>query len=122
MEPPFSLSFEDFWRWISGHPNCILRAGTPEAVIYDDEDLHWRFAAEDEETLLVQLIRGKRLLGELSIRPDQISFVQAVPQEREDEHVFELISDAGNRPFAAYFFVMIHGYDEDTTFSPARVH
>ncbi len=122
MEPPFNVSFEDFWQWINGHPNCILRAGTPEAVIYDDEDLHWRFATEDDETFLVQLIRGKRLLGELFIRPDQISFVQAVPQEREDEHVFELISDAGNRPFAAYFFVMTHGYNAETSFGSPRIH
>ena len=122
MEPPFNVSFEDFWQWINGHPNCILRAGTPEAVIYDDEDLHWRFATEDDETFLVQLIRGKRLLGELFIRPDQISFVQAVPLEREDEHVFELISDAGNRPFAAYFFVMTHGYKAESSFGSPRIH
>ena len=36
MEPPFTLPFEKFWNWLVTHPNCILRAGTPEAVLYDD--------------------------------------------------------------------------------------
>ena len=45
------------------HPNCIVRAGTPEAIMYDDEDLHWHFAVEGTSTLLVQVLRGKRLMG-----------------------------------------------------------
>jgi len=122
MKRPFNLSFEDFWSWINAHPNCILRAGTPEAVLYDDEDLHWHFAAEGEDILLVQLIRGKRLLGELYVQPEQISFIQAVAPEREDEHVFELISEAGDRPYAAYYFVMTHAYEDEASFTPAKVH
>ncbi len=121
MEPPFNLSFETFWRWVNAHANCIVRAGTPEAVLYDDDDLHWHFTSEDD-SLLVQVIRGKRLLGELFIQPNQVGYVQAVPQEREDEHVFELISETGDRPFAAYFFVMVHGYEEEAPLTRGRVH
>ncbi|MGB6366978.1 MAG: hypothetical protein WBG93_09130, partial [Thermoanaerobaculia bacterium] len=58
-----TLSLEAFWSWLLTHPNCIVRAGTREAVIYDDEDLHWHLANEGPETLLVQLVRGKRLVG-----------------------------------------------------------
>ena len=36
-----TLPFERFWKWLKHHPNCILRAGTSEAWLYDHEDLHW---------------------------------------------------------------------------------
>lgn len=122
MDAPFTLPFDTFWEWITGHPNCIVRAGTPEAVVYDDEDLHWIFAAEGESTLLVQVLRGKRLVGELFIEPEPVSYVQALPQENEDEHVFELVSESGSERFSAYFFVLIHGVDVEGEESAARVH
>jgi hypothetical protein len=122
METPFTLPFATFWSWLMSHPNCILRAGTPEAVLYDDEDLHWHFAAEGEHTLLVQVLRGKTLLGELLLEPSQVSYVQLVPPERPDEHTFELMSDVETEPFTAYFFVLTHGWEEETLHSPGRVH
>jgi hypothetical protein len=123
MDPPFTLPFDTFWRWLMAHPNCILRAGTPHTVLYDDEDLHWHFAAEDEHTLLVQVLRGKRLVGELLVDPEQLTYVQALPRERDDEHAFEVIVETENDRFAAYFFVLVHGFeDEEGTFTPARVH
>src|SRR6185503_1298854 len=61
MDDPTTLSFEPFWNWLVSHPNCILRAGTPDTVIYDDEDLHWHFGAEGDSTMSVQVLRGKRL-------------------------------------------------------------
>ena len=105
-----------------GHPNCILRAGTPEAVIYDDEDLHWHFAAEEPDTLVVQVLRGKLLVGELLIAPEQIAFVQGGRGDREDEFVFEVITETEVERSPAYFFVLIHGFDEEGEFSPSRVH
>ena len=105
------------------HPNCIVRAGTPESVLYDDDDLHWHFAAEEGHTLLVQVVRGKRLMGELLVEPEQVSYVQALPPENEDEHLFELIAEHESDRFAAYFFALIHGYDEEeSSFTPGRVH
>jgi len=35
-----TLSFQAFWTWLQAHPNCILRAGTPEVVLYDDDLLY----------------------------------------------------------------------------------
>lgn len=122
MEAPFTMTFDAFWRWINAHPNCILRAGTMNAVLYDDEDLHWHFASEPDGTLLVQVLRGKLLLGELFIKSEEIRYVQAVAGESNEENLFELVveSDLGQSP--SYFFVLTHGYEEEKAFSPGRVH
>ena len=122
MDPPFTVPFDTFWTWLMIHPNCILRAGTPEAVLYDDEDLHWHFAAEAPHTLLVQVLRGKRLLGELLLDPEQVTYVQGLPPEREDEYVFELVAEDGGERVAIFFFVLVHGFDDESGLSPARVH
>ena len=124
MDPPFTLPFDAFWNWLIIHPNCILRAGTPEAVLYDDDDLHWHFTSEEAATLLVQVLRGKRLIGELMVDPEQVTYVQGVAGQHEDEHVFELIEETETDRIAAYFFVLVHGYeDEDQlSFTPGRVH
>ena len=122
MEANFTMPFEEFWRWVVTHPNCILRAGTPEAILYDDEDLYWNFAAEGPNLLLVQLLRGKRLVGELLLDPEPISYVQALPPERESEYPFELITENEEASFATYFFVLAHGYDDEATFTAGRVH
>ena len=117
-----TLPFDIFWAWLMGHPNCILRAGTPEAVLYDDEDLHWHFAKEEPETLVVQVLRGKLLVGELLVAPEQIAYVQGVPSDQEHEFVFELITESEVERYPAYFFVLIHGFDDEGEFSPSRVH
>ncbi len=109
----FTLPFSKFWSWVTQHPNCILRAGTPEAVLFDDDDLHWHFATEDDGTLVVQLIRGKKLLGELAVAPGDVTYVQVEPGEG-DEVRFELVGDA-DPGIAAFHFVLSHGYDEDET-------
>jgi len=106
-----TLEFDAFWEWLVLHPNCILRAGTFQAVLYDDEDLHWQFAAE-ESALYVQIIRGKRLMGELMIEPEPISYVQLQESDREGEWIFELITENHHERYPAYFFVLSHGYDE----------
>ncbi len=122
MEATFTMPFEDFWRWVITHPNCILRAGTPEAILYDDEDLYWNFANEGSSLLLVQVLRGKRLVGEMLIDPVPISYVQALPPERDSEYPFELITENEESTFPTYFFILAHGYDEEATFTAGRVH
>lgn len=123
MERPFTMPLDRFWAWLSSHPNCIVRAGTPEAVIYDDDDLHWTFASEAPQNLVAQVLRGKRLVGEVLIDPEQVSFVEALPQENPDEHVFELVSESEDDRFAAWFFVLVHGLDDDDAeVAAGRVH
>ncbi len=119
---PQTLGFDAFWNWVLAHPNCILRAGTPEAVLYDDEDLHWHFASEGPNRLLIQLLRGKRLLGELVVEPDLVSYVEASAGEHEGEFHFDLIEENESERVAAYFFVLAHGFEPADVATPSRVH
>jgi hypothetical protein len=116
-----TLPFETFWTWLQAHPNCIIRAGTPEAVVYDHEDLHWHFTAEGADSFVVQVFRGKQLVGELVLTPADVSYVQGVAGE-EDEYVFDLISESETDRVAAYFFVLSHGYDTSDRPSGRAVH
>lgn len=106
-----TLTFETFWQWVLQHVNCILRAGTQDALLFDDEDLHWHFSV-DGQTVFVQVIRGKRLMGELAIDTTRVAYVQALAEEPEGEWAFELVSQDGTELVAAYFFVLSHGFDE----------
>jgi hypothetical protein len=106
-----TLSFETFWRWLNAHVNCILRAGTPEAVLFDHEDFHWTVTDEDEHTKVVQVARGKELVGELVVFPAEITYVQAEPAETEGEFLFECVVEGENAREVAYHFVMAHEYE-----------
>lgn len=118
---PTTLPFDAFWSWLTQHPNCILRAGTPEAVLYDDEDLHWVFASE-AHYLVVQVLRGKRLMGELLVEPELVTYVEATLGDQEGEYVFEMIAESENDRVVPYFFVLLHGYDAEEEAPHARVH
>lgn len=120
MDDEITLSLPEFWTWLLTHPNCILRAGTPEAVVYDDPDIHWGFGTEENEALVVQAIRGKRPQGEILVAPDQVSWIRGFDGEIEGEFVFELMAQSDTEPFAAYFFVMTHGMDEENP--SAKIH
>jgi hypothetical protein len=106
------LSFELFWAWLKQHPNCILRAGTPEAVLYDDEALHW-YVGEDGTDFVVQTIRGKQVVGEIVVDPEELAYVEPLGEERQGEHVFEAISETEDERVAAYYFVLSHAMAED---------
>ena len=105
-----TLPFDAFWSWLQAHPNCIIRAGTPDAVLYDEENLHWHFTMEGTDMQVVQLVRGKSLVGEMLVAPGDIAYVQGVASE-EEEYVFELISETETDRVAAYYFVLSHAYD-----------
>src|SRR5881409_2141736 len=114
-----TLAFDAFWTWVQAHPNCIIRAGTPESVLYDDDDLHWHFTAEAPDAFLVQLQRGKKLVGEIVVVPADVAYVQGSSGE-DDEYVFELISETQADRVAAYHFVLSHGHDAHERSSPGR--
>lgn len=117
-----TLTFNDFWEWLVVHPNCILRAGIQNAVIYDDEDYHWHFAQESPDNYLVQIIRGKRLVGEFVLPLERVAYVQVLAGEQEGEVVFEAVgADEAETPLVC-FFVMSHGFDVDIADAPHRVH
>jgi hypothetical protein len=106
------LTFDKFWHWLEGHPNCILAAGTPEAVIYDQDAFHWHFGKEGDTTLLVQVLHGKELVGELLIPLGEITHVEGAAKSK-DEFVFECLMEGGEGPVAAYHFTLSHGYDPE---------
>jgi len=106
-----AIDFEKFWTWLSAHANCILRAGTPEVLLIDHDDFHWHMAREDENTYVVQLVRGKELVGEIVVMPQEIAYVMPVDTQNDDV-VFELLVETEVSREVAYHFVMAHGYDE----------
>ena len=121
-DPTPTMSIDAFWDWLTAHPNCILRAGTRETAIFDDEDLHWHLGREGTETLLVQLIRGKRLMGEILIPREQIAYVQGGIGDQQGEFVFELVSSSDSAQSALFFFVLTHGYESRSQPDQRRVH
>jgi len=104
------------------HPNCILRAGTQDSILFDDEDLHWHMASDGPEELLVQVIRGKHMVGEIRLSSNQITYVQGSPGEQEGEFLFELITESDSDRIAAYFFVLSHGYEAEEPPPRSRIH
>ena len=108
-----TLTFDKFWAWLGGHVNCIVRAGTPEAALFDHEDFHWTLTAEDERTLVVQCARGKELVGELVVYPAEIAYVQTEPGEQDGEWLFECVVEGENAREVAYHFLMAHEYEAE---------
>ncbi|MBP6633997.1 MAG: hypothetical protein KBG28_20955 [Kofleriaceae bacterium] len=106
-----TIQFDKFWTWLQGHQNCILRAGTPEAILVDHDDFHWTLAVEDGTTFVVQLARAKDLVGELIVFPAEIAYVQVEPTEHEGEWLFECVSENADAREVAYHFVLAHEYD-----------
>jgi len=119
IETPTTIPFDQFWRWLQAHGNCILRAGTPEAALFDDDDLHWHFGAEEDGVLLIQLIRGKHVLGEILLQPSEIAYVEVQPGDPE-EFSFECISETPDARIATYVFVLSHAYDGEEPITPGR--
>ena len=111
------LTFERFWRWVSDHPNCVIRAGTGEATLFDFDDYHWDFHDEDEGHAVVGLVRGKNLVGELVIDKSQVLFVQASPDVEAPQAghwLFEVIGGDKAEPFGIAWFVVSHAIESTT--------
>ena len=106
------IPFEKFWHWLQGHPNCILSAGTPDAVFYDQEEFHWHFDKEEDGTLLVQVLRGKQLVGELAITAGEIAYVEG-DAKANDEFLFECVMEGTEGPVTLYQFTLSHSYDPE---------
>lgn len=117
--PVATLPFRAFWTWLQAHPNCIVRAGTPNAIIYDDDDLHWHFVSEPPDTEVVQVFRGKKLVAEMMLAPAVIAHVQVEPRD-ENEYGFALVTETGTEQTVAYHFVLSHGYAADEPVTPGR--
>jgi hypothetical protein len=110
---PSPLTFERFWRWLLEHNNCVLRVGAPDATLFDHEDLHWDFFEDDEGVAVIQLVRGKVLVGELLVEKSKVALVQPQvdPENAQNGHwTFEVIG-ADQSGFRGVYFLMAHGLD-----------
>jgi hypothetical protein len=110
-----ALGFDQFWKWLRKHPNCILRAGSPDAFLYDQENLHWHLDVDADSTPLVQLVAGKQLVAEMALDVRDVLFVQSAPDSSGEpgQTVFEVIGGSREEPYAVYHFVLAHAYDEE---------
>ena len=106
-----TIPFDKFWTWLAGHSNCVLRAGTPEVVLLDQDDFHWMLRSEDEHTCVVQLCRAKDLVAELLLFPAEVAYVQFETGEAEGEFLFECVVESERSREVAYHFVLSHEYD-----------
>ncbi|MEO8503586.1 MAG: hypothetical protein ABI609_06785 [Acidobacteriota bacterium] len=116
------MPFETFWNWVVSHPNCLVRVGTPETSLFDDDDLHWVFDDQTPAEFLVQLVRGKRLVGEIVVQPELVTYVEATTGDSAGEFVFDLISESESDRVAAYSFVVSHAFESEEQPAHGPVH
>ena len=105
------LSFEELWKYLQYHANCIVSAGTADTVIYDHDDYHWHFAKEGKDTL-VQVIRGKHMVGEMLVAGTHVTFVQGVDKEGGD-FLYECYVEGSEGPVASYYFTVSHAHEPE---------
>ena len=96
VETGSTLTFEKFWRWVKRHPHCILRAGTADAFLYDQDDLHWRLDEDAARVPTVQLF--------VQVTPD--------PEGEAGQFLFEVIGGDAE-PYPVYHFLLAHGFEEE---------
>ena len=114
VETGVTLPFDRFWRWLKRHPHCILRAGTADAYLYDQDELHWHLDEDDDRVPTVQLMKAKALLAEVALETRDILFVQVTPDPDGEagQHLFEVIGGAES-PYAVYHFLLAHGFEDE---------
>ncbi len=110
-----TLPFERFWRWLKQHVNCIVRAGTGDSWLHDQEAFHWHLEEDEQRSPVVQLVWGKLLVGEMVLDVRDVLYVQAVPDPEAGEpghFLFELVG-GGGEPYPVYHFLLAHGFEEE---------
>ena len=115
VETGTTLAFDAFWRWLRQHANCILRAGTVDTYLYDQDAFHWQLEEDEERNPVVQLVWAKQLVAELVLDVRDVLYVEATPDDAgEPGHfVFELMGGAKEEPYAVYHFVVAHAFEEE---------
>lgn len=110
-----TITFEKFWRWVLEHPNCILRAGSTDTVLFDHDAFHWDFFEEEEGNYVVQLMFGKSLVGEMVIERGAVVYVQGsidVEEAQRGYWLFEVVCGTNDDNQAEYHFLFSHGLDQ----------
>jgi len=116
VETGTTLAFDRFWRWLKQHVNCIVRAGTGDVILHDQEAFHWNLDEDEERNPSVQLVWGKLLVAELLLDIRDILYVEATPEEggeAEGQFLFELVGGSREEPYPVYHFLMAHGFEDE---------
>ena len=110
------LPFDRFWKWLQDHPNCVIRMGGMEAMLFDHEDFHWDFFEDEEEGHAVaQLLKGKHLVAEMLLPRRDIVMVQSsldLDNPQSGHWVFELMGTDAESGQGMYQVVMAHGFEQ----------
>ncbi len=108
------MPFEQFFKWLLGHRNCLTRIEAGPVTLADNELLHWDMFDEGEASV-IQLIQGKTLVAEIMIERGEVQFVQASPDLEEPnsgQWVFECIGGTPEQTFPMFAFIMTHGIEQ----------
>lgn len=106
-----TLPFDTFWRWLTGHDNCLLQAGSPALELLDQDDFHWKLSDAEGNTHLVQLCRAKDLIAEFRLSSEGIAYVQCEDGDEDGEFLFQCVVETEQARDVAYHFVLSHAYD-----------
>lgn len=110
-----TLSFTAFVLWVQEHTNCILSAGWAGATLFDHADLHWDLYEEEDRRFIVQLVKGKALIGELVVEGREVNEVTIGPDPEaasQGHYVAELFSDVASGREVLGHFVLSHGIEQ----------
>jgi hypothetical protein len=115
VETGTTLPFDQFWRWLRQHANCIVRAGTVDTFLYDQDAFHWHLEEDEERNPVVQLVWAKSLVAEMVLDVRDVLYVEATPDESGEagHFLFELVGGSKEEPYAVYHFVMAHAFEEE---------
>ncbi len=115
VETGTTLPFDRFWRWLKHHASCIVRAGSVDTYLHDQEAFHWHLEEDGERNPVVQLVWGKLLVAEMVLDVRDVLYVEATPDEGgEPGHfVFDVVAGSQGEPHAAYHFLMAHAFEEE---------
>jgi len=115
VETGTTLAFDRFWRWLKHHANCIVRAGTVDTFLHDQEAFHWHLEEDEERNPVVQLVSGKLLVAEMVLDVRDVIYVEATPETTGDpgQFLFELVGGSKEEPYAVYHFVVAHAFADE---------
>jgi hypothetical protein len=115
VETGTTLTFDRFWRWLKHHANCIVRAGTVDTYLHDQDAFHWHLEEDAERNPVVQVMSGKLLVAEMVLDVRDLLYVEATPEAGppQGQFLFELIGGSKEEPYAVYHFVVAHGFEDE---------